>query len=203
METSTAPIRMLDLGERRQPYQDAQDLLIGYLQRSKLEAPRAEEAEFETRTVSDLGGMIGAGMWHQTARQGSLLYSSVIKGVNTVVAGVLADSYRMLTETAAMPPGLARAFLPTIHVGREIGQAVTEIASISAKTISIRAVRGGAVICASRGDTPATTAMTRSEYPVADFYKPLQLTWSEADFEVEKALKAFTEGNHADRSATE
>jgi hypothetical protein len=37
------------------------------------------------------------------------------------------------------------------------------------------------------------------DYPVADFYKPLEFTWTEQDYDVEKALKAFIEADHANR----
>lgn len=40
---------------------------------------------------------------------------------------------------------------------------------------------------------------TSTEYPVADFYKPLEFTWTEEEYQVEEALKAYIEGNHAHR----
>jgi hypothetical protein len=40
------------------------------------------------------------------------------------------------------------------------------------------------------------------EYPIADFYKPLEYAWSEVQYEADRALKEYIEGSHADRCDT-
>ncbi len=37
-----------------------------------------------------------------------------------------------------------------------------------------------------------------TEYPIADFYKPLEYPWSEVQYEADQALRQYIEGSHAD-----
>ncbi len=37
------------------------------------------------------------------------------------------------------------------------------------------------------------------EYPIADFYKPLEYAWSEVPYEADQALKQYIEGSQANR----
>ena len=37
------------------------------------------------------------------------------------------------------------------------------------------------------------------EYPIADFYKPLEYGWSEAQYQADQAIKEYIEGSHGDR----
>lgn len=39
---------------------------------------------------------------------------------------------------------------------------------------------------------------SRRSYPLADFFKPVEYSWSEADFEADQVLKVFNERTHAD-----
>jgi hypothetical protein len=42
------------------------------------------------------------------------------------------------------------------------------------------------------------SAEPKAEYPVADFLEPIGFSWTEEGFEARQAVKAYSEGTHAD-----